>query len=210
MFLQVGYALALVRAYQTNDISVAYPLARGVAPLLISIGGVLFLSDSLPPLGFAGAAVATSGLVYIGLSSGKIRHLGWPLVTGGFIVAYTLVDASGVRRSGSSLPYVAALLFVVAVLFTMVVVAARPIPVLVASIRSLSTLGAGLMSGAAYAMVLVAVRLAPVGFVSTLRETSVILGVLGGWLVLDESMGPRRTAGAVIVLGGVTLLALSS
>jgi drug/metabolite transporter (DMT)-like permease len=59
---------------------------------------------------------------------------------------------------------------------------------------------------AAYTMVLIAVRHAPVGYVTMLRESSVVLGPLLGWLLLGEPLGRKRILPAVIVLTGLVLL----
>lgn len=208
--LHLGYSLALVRAYQTSDFSVAYPIARGMAPLLVAVGGVLFLGDSLGLLGLLGAAVATIGLVSIGLSAGQSRNVRWAVVTGSFIVSYTLVDAAGVRSGGNSLGYVSVLLLASWVTFTAVVLLRRRPGELTAAFRAdpLRMTAAGAMSVGAYVMVLAAVQMAPVGYVATLRETSVVLGVLGGWFLLKESFGPRRTRAALAIVAGVALLAL--
>jgi drug/metabolite transporter (DMT)-like permease len=208
--LHLGYSLALVKAYQTSDFSVAYPIARGMAPLLVAVGGVLFLGDSLGLLGLLGAAVATVGLVSIGLSAGRSRNVRWAVVTGSFIVSYTLVDAAGVRSGGNSLGYVSVLLLASWVTFTAVVLRRRRPGELTAAFRAdpLRMTAAGAMSVGAYVMVLAAVQMAPVGYVATLRETSVVLGVLGGWFLLKESFGPRRTRAALAIVAGVALLAL--
>jgi drug/metabolite transporter (DMT)-like permease len=181
-----------------------------MAPLLVAVGGVLFLGDSLGLLGLLGAAVATVGLVSIGLSAGRSRNVRWAVVTGSFIVSYTLVDAAGVRSGGNSLGYVSVLLLASWVTFTAVVLLRRRPGELTAAFRAdpLRMTAAGAMSVGAYVMVLAAVQMAPVGYVATLRETSVVLGVLGGWFLLKESFGPRRTRAALAIVAGVALLAL--
>ncbi len=56
-------------------------------------------------------------------------------------------------------------------------------------------------------MVLIAVREAPVGYVTMLRESSVVIGAVLGWLVLHEALGRRRlVSSGVILLGLVGLV----
>jgi drug/metabolite transporter (DMT)-like permease len=64
----------------------------------------------------------------------------------------------------------------------------------------------GACTATAYTLVLAAVRLAPVGYVTALRESSVVLGALAGWLVLKESLGARRLVSAGVILAGLVLL----
>ena len=65
---------------------------------------------------------------------------------------------------------------------------------------------AGVASVSAYGLVLIGVNYAPVGYVAVLRETSVILGPIGGWLLLNEGLGRQRTAAAVVVVAGMCVL----
>ena len=55
-------------------------------------------------------------------------------------------------------------------------------------------------------MVLAGVRLAPVGYVAALRESSVVLGAGAGWLFLHERLGRARLVSAVVVAAGLVLL----
>ena len=64
----------------------------------------------------------------------------------------------------------------------------------------------GLCTALAYAMVLAAFRLAPVGYVAALRESSVVLGALAGWLFLHERLGRARLASSGVVAVGLVLL----
>jgi drug/metabolite transporter (DMT)-like permease len=61
-----------------------------------------------------------------------------------------------------------------------------------------------------YTLVLAAVRIAPVGYVTALRESSVVVAVFIGWRVLGEGHGRRRAAASAVVLAGVVLLVATS
>ena len=210
--IHVAYNFALVRAYEDAPLSVAYPIARGLAPLLTAVGGAVFLSDGLAAPGYAGAGIATAGLLWIGLSA-RGRHDLWAAVlTGGLITTYTLVDTAGIRAAdGGSLQYVTLLLTLTAGAVAVPLAWLRPVAAVVATVRTdwRRLASSGLMSVAAYAMVLAAVQRAPVGYVATLRETSIVLGALAGWLFLGEHFGRRRVGGAVAIVFGVALLAFA-
>ncbi len=209
VFIHLGYALVLAGAYDRADLSVVYPIARGAAPLLTAIGGVLFLSDALPAIGYAGVAIAVAGLLLIGRAAG--RGIGWALATAAIITSYTLIDTAGVRAGGNPVSYVIVLLAVSGAMLTVPVVATRGWPGVATAVRAapLRHLFAGVASLGAYALVLMAVRLAPVAYVATLRESSIVLGALGGWLLLREPLGRRRTAGALVAAAGIAVLILS-
>ncbi len=208
--LQVSYASTLAAAYDRTDLSVAYPIARGTAPLLITLGGAIALNDVLGPAGIIGVVVVSASLVTVALGLDSLKGAGWALLTGTTISLYTLIDTAGVRRVDESLRYVAALFIISTVLLTGAVLIRRPKRLVLELVRAHGfRMGAsGVLSIAAYGLVLSAVRLGPVGLVAALRETSVVLGALAGWLVLGEPLGVRRTlSGLGVALGVVLLLA---
>jgi drug/metabolite transporter (DMT)-like permease len=209
--VHVAYSLLLVRAYAVADLSVAYPVARGVSPLITAIGGAVLLGDPLNGAGYAGVILVSGGLVGLGITAGGTRRLGWALATGLAITTYTLIDTAGVRAGEESLRYVIALMATSGAGLTLVVTAVRGRAAVAATWRrSWKTLiGAGLASLGAYALVLSAVRLAAVGHVAGLREASVVFGALGGWLILREPLGARRVAGAGVVAVGLAVLVVS-
>jgi drug/metabolite transporter (DMT)-like permease len=67
----------------------------------------------------------------------------------------------------------------------------------------------GLAAAIAYSMVLAAVRLAPVGYVAALRESSVVLAALAGWLLLHERLGRARLISSAVVAAGLVLLVVT-
>lgn len=210
--IHLVYGLSLVASYNRLDISVAYPLARGLAPPLAAVGGVILLDDNLTFLGLAAIAVVSSALVWLAVrGEAPSRNLTWPILTGFAISAYTLVDAAGVRAVGESLSYTTWLFVLNATTFGLAAAATRrrsQFRVVWRAEGWRHGLGGALSLGA-YSLVLGAARLAPVGLVAAGRETGVVFGALGGWLLLKEPFGRRRTAGAIAVAVGIGLLALS-
>lgn len=206
--IQTGYGFALAAAYDRTDLSVAYPVARGTSPLLITVGAAILLDDVLGPLGILGVIVVSVSLITIAVGSESLRGVGWALVTGVMISAYTLVDTAGVRRVDESIRYVAALFSLSAVLMTGAVLLRRPRQVMTGLVRAhgLRMAVSGVLAIGAYGLVLTAARFGPIGLVAALRETSVVFGALAGWLLLSEPLGARRTVTALGVAVGALLL----
>lgn len=206
--LQLAYAFTLSAAYRATDLSVAYPIARGLAPMLVTIGAWIALDDVLSVVPFLGVLLVSLSLMVIARGSGGGRGIGMALLTGFIISAYTLIDTAGVRRVDESIRYVATLFVSVAVLSTVAVFLTRPRSLIVELVRGNSArmLMSGSLAIGAYGLVLIAARLGPIGLVASLRETSVIFGTLFGWLVLKEPLGSRRTASAIGVALGAALL----
>lgn len=205
--VHVVYVVALTRAYQHGDFSFTYPLARGGGALIAAVGGVVFLADSLSGLAWLAIAIVVGGLAsLVGPGVSRIALL-WAGVTAGMIGTYTTIDAAGARRS-SGLGYGIAIVLGAGVVLTAALVgsgrAGRLRPALRREWRRF--LVGGVCSTLAYSMVLAGARLAPVGYVAALRESSVVLGAGAGWLFLHERLGRARLASALVVTAGLVLL----
>jgi uncharacterized membrane protein len=205
--IHIAYVVCLAEAYGAGDFSLAYPLARGGGAMVAAIGGVAFLDDRLTLLSFVAIVVITGGLVSFvrpGTSWDSIR---WALLVAVLIGAYTLADAVGARRT-EGIAYVLATFVATAMTVSAWGLATGHLANLR---RSLATswrgaLAGGLASAAAYGLVLYAVRWAPVGYVTALRESSVVLAALAGWRLLAEGFGRARLASATVVATGLVLL----
>lgn len=205
--VHIAYAAALVGAYRAGDLSLTYPLARGGGALAAAIGGVALLGDHLAAMAWLAIAVVVIGLFTLAGRRSSPRAVGFALATAVTIGAYTVVDSHGARvTSGAS--YGLALMPSIAVGLSVVGLArGRASALAVAAPAAWPRWAvAGGCTAAAYTLVLIAVRSAPVGYVTMLRESSVVLGALAGWLLLRERLGGRRLASSGIVLAGLLLL----
>lgn len=201
------YIGRLAHTYDVADFSVTYPIARGAGALFAAIGGVLFLSDQLSVVSIVGILVVVGGLVM--LSGHVSRSHVWPALVVGFLIgAYTVIDSQGSRSTEGS-AYAIAIFVTGGIGTTIQGVYRRRWDEMRASVPTMwrQFLATGLASLVTYWMVLLAVRRAPVGYVTALRESSVVFATFIGWKVLKESSGVRRVISAmVMVVGLVTLV----
>jgi drug/metabolite transporter (DMT)-like permease len=210
--IHFGYYLTLAQAYRTGDLSFAYPLMRGTAPLIVALLGIAFLRE-LPTAPMAlGILLISLGIVSIAFVQRRKHPASaayWAFANAALIAVYTLVDATGARASGNAASYVSWLIFLEGLPFLVWVVARRG-QVAVRYLRSSATRGlvGGAFSLAAYGIVLWAMTQAPVAAVAALRETSVLFAALMGSLWLKEGFGLPRLAGAVSVVLGIAALKL--
>jgi drug/metabolite transporter (DMT)-like permease len=212
--IHFGYYLTLAQAYRTGDLSFAYPLMRGSAPLLVALLGIGFLGE-LPTAPMAiGIVLISLGIVSIAFAGGgRRRHppsaAYWAFANAGLIALYTLVDATGARASGNAAAYVSWLIFLEGLPFLIWVFARRGKPAW-NYVRASAPRGlvGGACSLAAYGIVLWAMTRAPVAAVAALRETSVLFAAVMGSLWLKEGFGLPRLAGAASVVAGVAALKL--
>ncbi len=210
--IHFGYYLTLAQAYRTGDLSFAYPLMRGTAPLIVALLGIAFLRE-LPTAPMAlGIVLISLGIVSIAFVQRRKHPASaayWAFANAALIAVYTLVDATGARASGNAASYVSWLIFLEGLPFLVWVVARRG-QVAVRYLRSSAMRGfvGGAFSLAAYGIVLWAMTRAPVAAVAALRETSVLFAALMGSLWLKEGFGLPRLAGAVSVVLGIAALKL--
>ena len=137
-----------------------------------------------------------------------MRSLRWALLTGVFICGYQLFDAAGTRHASSGVAYGMAVAVAVGCTVNLTGLARGKGPALVAELKrsGLRLIPAGMLMTGAYTMVLVAYQHAPVGYVSVLRESSVLVGALLGWLFLREAFGRYRLTSSMVMILGMALL----
>ena len=208
--IHIAYVVCLAQAYGAGDFSLAYPLARGGGAMVAAIGGIAFLDDRLTVLGYVAIVVITGGLVSFVRPGTSWNSIRWALLVAVLIGCYTLADAVGARRT-EGMAYVLGTFVATAITVSTWGLATGHLTNLR---RSLATswrthLTSGLASAAAYGLVLYAVRWAPVGYVTALRESSVVLAALAGWRYLAEGFGKARLASATVVLTGLILLVVA-
>jgi drug/metabolite transporter (DMT)-like permease len=205
--VHVVYVTGLVRAYDIGDFSLVYPVARGGGAFLAGIGGVALLGDRLGAWAWVAIAVVVGGLLsLIGRAS---RHsIGWAAFTACTIATYTLIDAHGARAASDGVRYGFALMPLSALAISIGAVARGRTRAFVATLPTMwrRYVAAGAALTVAYTLVLVAVRSAPVGYVTMLRESSVVIGALAGWLLLKEQLGRSRVVSSAVVASGLVLL----
>ena len=56
------YFSALARAYAAGDLSLVYPVARGLGVALVPLLAFLFLDERLSPMGALGIALVVAGI----------------------------------------------------------------------------------------------------------------------------------------------------
>lgn len=212
VFLQSVYYLLIARAYRIADMSLAYPLMRGAAPVVVALCGAAIFGEMLGGGQWLAIGLISAGVIALALGAyrqqplaiaGMIAALGNAVV----IAAYTLVDASGVRLSGSPVAYSLLLAVLTGVVTVVLALAGGARPRLNGRM-----LGLGLVGGAAtttsYGVALWAMTRAPVAPVAALRETSIVFALILSKLVFGERVGGRRFAAACLVMAGVVALRL--
>jgi len=215
-FVEAAYFIILAYAYDDADFSLVYPLARGAAPALIAVWSVLFLGERLTAGGIAGLVVIIAGLMIVG-GSGAFHLNGKPhwrgilpaLLLALCISIYTVIDGAAVKVT-SPLAYAALIYLVSSLYMTPFIVRRYGLPRLRQEFKANGwrLLGIGLLIQGAYFLALLAYRLAHVSYSGAIREVGVVMGAIAGWQFLGEKFGAARVAGAVVIFGGILMIAL--
>ena len=209
-----GYYAFLVLGYQVGDLSQIYPIARGSAPLLVAVGAFTFAGETLSVPGMVAVLLICAAILSLAFGGGPQRGSGAPvlfaLATGITIAGYTLLDGLGGRLAGDVRGYIAWLFVLEGIPLTLFALMRRRQRFWPA-VRSDLLTGAlgGAFAFTAYGVVIWAMTLTPMTYVSALRETSVILAALIGTRLLREPLGARRIGAATVVTLGVVLLQVS-
>jgi drug/metabolite transporter (DMT)-like permease len=206
--LELAYIALLAAAYRKSELSLVYPVGRGVAPVLVLIVGVAALGTGTTASQAAGICLVAAGVFLIrGPRRGAdVRGIALGLAIATCIAGYTLVDNSGIERA-SALSYLELVMIIPAFGYAALVWAMRGRTALRAELNASSVM-AGLLILTPYCLFLVALRLAPAAPVAAVRETSIVVATALGALVLKERVSGGRWAGAFLVAGGVALVAL--
>jgi drug/metabolite transporter (DMT)-like permease len=211
------YYVVLLQAYRFGDLSHVYPLARGIAPVTVAVLAAAFAGEVPHAGGLAGIALVSAGIVSLMFAKGPPAVLGregdgakavlLAVATGLFIAFYTVVDGIGIRAAGTSVGYIVWLNAGEGIPFMVWAVLTRRTeltPFMKANWRR--TTATGLLTIAAYGLVLFALSQGAMAHVSALRETSVLFAAVIGTLLLKEPFGRVRVAAAVVIVAGVVLM----
>lgn len=215
--LHIGYFLILQKGYRSSDLSVVYPLARGTGPLFSCLAAILFLQEPLKLMASLGLLLILIGvLVITGLNFNKQNkpkllsgvYLG--VLTGLFIALYTFNDAVAIKSYSISpivLTFVSNI-FCIALLFPFVITQKAELKREIRE-NKWTIIAIGLLSPAAYILVLIALKHAPLTVIAPARETSILIGVLMGAKMLNEQDGWRRLIASALILAGIIALSLN-
>jgi drug/metabolite transporter (DMT)-like permease len=210
--LELAYLVLLGAAYRRAELSLVYPIARGLAPVLVLAISVAVLAQGTSVAQAAGVALVGSGVLLVrGVSRERraespVRDVVLAASIAGCIAGYTLIDQQGLRHA-SPPAYLEAVLAPPGVVYLVGLMRLKGRASVLGELR-VSTALAALAMFAAFALALTALSFAPAPAVSAVRESSVVIATILAALILREGVGRGRLAGSVLVVLGVACLAV--
>ena len=211
------YKILQAWAYSRGAYTVVYPVVRGSSPFFAVIGAGLVFGEHFTLTQWLGVGLLMAGI--FGLALYNLRHvtvardtlpaaLMIAVVTGAFVAIYTAYDAYGIRAAADPFTFLAWFFMFDGLLMPVVSalrwrrMAIRPA---LAPLALRGLLG-GVIAFGSFGSIMLATRLDKVGEAAVLRETSTVFAALIGWLILRETVGPRRIAlMSLIALGAVVV-----
>lgn len=209
--LHVAYFFLLMKAYQTGEMAVLYPLMRGLPPLVLALLGVFF-GEALAPARWLGVALISLGVLSLALARAHAPHGParlFALLNIAVIALYTLNDGIGARLSGAPFAYTLAMFLATGVLFLAGTAFWRGRELALLPPRRFAIgLAAAASSIGSYGLALWAMTQAPIAAIAALRETAILFGMVLARLVIGERLGPARLMAGALILGGAIILRL--
>jgi drug/metabolite transporter (DMT)-like permease len=201
--LELAYVALLAAAYRRYELSLVYPVARGLAPVLALV--LVFVVSAARPsmVGVGGVVAVGAGVLLVRGARGSPGGLAFGAVIAAAIASYTVVDRYGIRHAAAG-PYLLLVMLGPALVYPLAIGRGR-----LRAALGLPALAVGVASAVAYLLVLLALRLASAPAVAAVRETSVVIATALAAAVLGERVTATRLGGAALVVAGVVLLALS-
>ena len=211
-----AYKVLQAMAYSRGAYTVVYPVVRGTGPLFTVIGAWLLFGETFTGTQWLGLAVLLAGIFGLAIYNliflvtdrdTLLPALGLAVATGLFVALYTTYDAFGIRATADPFTFLAWFFFLSALDFPILMqitsLKSRLDGLPLRPLLSRGLIGA-LVAFGSFGSVMLATRLDKVGEAAVLRETSTVFAALIGWLVLRETVGPRRIAlMCLIALGAV-------
>jgi drug/metabolite transporter (DMT)-like permease len=208
------YFVLLAAAYRAGDMSHAYPIMRGTAPLIVAAVSASLVGERLSLPQWCGIALISGGVLTLALQADSFaRHRAATLLALANAVAiatYTLIDGLGVRRSLAPAAYTLWMYLLTGGMALGWTLLTRGHEFL-GYLRGRVLVGVGAAAGmvSSYGLALWAMTLAPVALVAALRETSIVFATILSAVVLKERLSLQRVAATALIVAGAAALRLA-
>ncbi|KAB8062023.1 EamA family transporter [Janthinobacterium sp. FT14W] len=217
---QLAYYSLLAAAYKAGDMSHAYPLMRGSAPLLVALASWPLIGERLSFMQMGAVACICAGIfgLYVAARTPAIgslprntgRATAFALGNACVIASYTLIDGIGVRLSGAPAAYTMWIFVLNGAGLLLWTALRRPADLLAYAQTQwrLAAVG-GFGTLASYGLALWAMTQAPVAAIAALRETSILFAIAIAALFLREKISPRRYLAIGLIAAGAILMRIA-
>jgi drug/metabolite transporter (DMT)-like permease len=219
VIIHFSYKCLQAKAYERGAFTVVYPVVRGTGPLFAVIGAFLIFDETFTLTQWLGLAVLLSGIFGLALYNFAFLEAGrdtlgpalaFAVATGFFVALYTTYDAFGIRATANPFTFLVWFFFLASMDFPALMALSPPMRARLTGVdlKPLALRGfiGAIVAYFSFGSIMLATRLDKVGEAAVLRETSTVFAALIGWLVLKETVGPRRIALMTLIAAGAVIV----
>jgi len=197
--------------YNKEDLTFIYPVARGCAPIFVTMLALIFLKDNIPFFGIVGILITCLALILISINNFNtkidFKTIGISIFIAFIISIYTFSDGAGVRSVDNSLTFIVWNFFLGGWISIGYVYLTNKESLFKLKIKELLLiLCATIISFSAYAIIIWSMKYEPFGFVASMRESSIIFASLIGLVLLNEKIGYIRIISGILFFIGVCFI----
>ena len=205
------YFILLGTMYDRKDLTFIYPVARGCAPIFVTILSFIFLKDIIPFFGLVGILIICVALLLISFSSFNtkidFKTIGISIFIAFLISIYTFSDGAGVRSVDNSLSFIVWNFFLGGWISIGYVYLTKKEDLFSLKIKDLILiLSATIVSFTAYAIIIWSMKYEPFGIVASMRESSIVFAPLLGLIFLKEKISSIRIISSILFFLGVVFI----
>jgi drug/metabolite transporter (DMT)-like permease len=203
---------AILRAYDHGEFGLVYPMSRAIMIMLVVPLSTLLAHERLSTGAMLGIALIITALALLALSARHGQNLSrqvliWTGVGGVLSACSVLIDANGIRQSGSPFAYGC-----LTAIFNAANMAwqQRRLPGLVATIRRHAqvTLWTGVLSMVSYLLIVWVFSKAAIAGAAALRDTSSVFAVLIAMVFMKEAISRIKLLAVALAIAAIPLMRL--
>ena len=203
---------AILRAYDHGEFGLVYPMSRAIMIMLVVPLSTLLAHERLSTGAMLGIALIVAALALLAMSARHGQNLSrqvliWTGVGGVLSACSVLIDANGIRQSGSPFAYGC-----LTAIFNAANMAwqQRRLPGLVATIRRHAhvTLWTGVLSMVSYLLIVWVFSKASIAGAAALRDTSSVFAVLIAMVFMKEAISRIKLLAVALAIAAIPLMRL--
>ena len=203
---------AILRAYDHGEFGLVYPMSRAIMIMLVVPLSTLLAHERLSSGAMLGIALIIAALALLAMSARHGQNLSrqvliWTGVGGVLSACSVLIDANGIRQSGSPFAYGC-----LTAIFNAANMAwqQRRLPGLVATIRRHAhvTLWTGVLSMVSYLLIVWVFSKASIAGAAALRDTSSVFAVLIAMVFMKEAISRTKLLAVTLAIAAIPLMRL--
>lgn len=216
----IAYYFCVMYSYREGELSMMYPVARGTGVVLVAIFSMLIFHEHIAPQAVIGIALVIVGIFSCALKDGfnrkvltdSIRSMKYAFLLGCTVVVYTLIDRAGVQQYNPivylNLTGVLSATILSPFIFRNELGTAKGIKKFIKKEgKYAAIIGYGItVSYLIILFIYATFAEAKSSYITPIREFSVVIGSILGFVFLKEKITANKIIGIVTILLGVIMI----